>query len=359
VRTGAAAVAAKLVWPGIVAMTTAALLAWARGRSWRPAVLASLALGPVLVGNFGANPTARDFYETSEVARILGGDPSLFRVIAPDDLGVVPPDLRPGAPSNSRAWGFRLQRRVFSPEVPSEHGISAAMGLDLGRVFSLPYHHLYRLFQGLDDEQRIGLLRLVNCKYLLSFVELRGEGLERIADVETGSNHRLGVYRDSLALERAYFVARARVLPDDEAVAAALVQPGFDPRREVLLSAPAAPPVASVDDAAAATPPPVVVTGYSLNDVSLQVAAPTGGYVVLSDTFHPWWRAEVDGQAVPIQRANLAFRAVAVTRGAHRLHFYYDRRWFLVGAAVSLAALAGCLAALAIISRRGSARRTG
>ncbi len=40
------------------------------------------------------------------------------------------------------------------------------------------------------------------------------------------------------------------------------------------------------------------------------------GYLFLSDPFYPGWQAELDGEPVPILRADYAFRAVATPAGS-------------------------------------------
>jgi uncharacterized membrane protein YfhO len=58
---------------------------------------------------------------------------------------------------------------------------------------------------------------------------------------------------------------------------------------------------------------------YGQSRVEIDAESPDGGWVVLNDVWHPWWRAEVDGQPVPVERANVLFRAVAVPAGRHRV----------------------------------------
>ena len=53
------------------------------------------------------------------------------------------------------------------------------------------------------------------------------------------------------------------------------------------------------------------------------VDAAHAGFVVLNDVWHPWWTADVDGEDVPILRANVLFRAVHVPAGRHVLTFEF------------------------------------
>jgi hypothetical protein len=49
----------------------------------------------------------------------------------------------------------------------------------------------------------------------------------------------------------------------------------------------------------------------------------SGGWIVASDLDHPGWIAELDGEPLPIHRANGMFRAVCVPAGEHRLAFAF------------------------------------
>ncbi len=77
------------------------------------------------------------------------------------------------------------------------------------------------------------------------------------------------------------------------------------------------------------------IVSYSNTVVSIECDSPNGGYVVLNDVWHPWWFARVDGRDVPILKANVLFRAVAVAPGRHRIDFSFEP---LRGAAAELRA---------------------
>ena len=53
--------------------------------------------------------------------------------------------------------------------------------------------------------------------------------------------------------------------------------------------------------------------------------------LVVADTEYPGWRAFVDGKERRIQRANVAFRAVALKRGDQRVEFVYEPKSVLLG----------------------------
>ena len=109
------------------------------------------------------------------------------------------------------------------------------------------------------------------------------------------------------------------------------------------------------------TPPgTATILEYEPERVSIAADMKRGGIVVLRDVFHPGWRAELDGEEVPILRADYVFRAVRVPAGLHRVEFAFRPRSFFVGARVSgvswgLVLLAGLGAAIRAGRRRGNA----
>ncbi len=60
-----------------------------------------------------------------------------------------------------------------------------------------------------------------------------------------------------------------------------------------------------------------------------------GGWLVASESAWKGWRAEVDGQEVPLRYANRAFLAFEVPKGKHHVRLFYRPRSFEIGLAVS------------------------
>ena len=61
----------------------------------------------------------------------------------------------------------------------------------------------------------------------------------------------------------------------------------------------------------------------SNTDIEIEADAPGGGFVVLNDVWHPWWRASVDDKPAEILKANVLFRAVVVPPGKHVVRFTF------------------------------------
>jgi hypothetical protein len=133
------------------------------------------------------------------------------------------------------------------------------------------------------------------------------------------------IYENPRALPRVLFVSSWQ-LADFEALTASGDWPQFDPTRTVLLEeAPA------IEAAEASDQPPsgskvgskVAIRHYENTKVVVEVEAAQAGFVVLNDVWHPWWTVDVDGEDMPILRANVLFRAVYVPAGHHVLTFEF------------------------------------
>lgn len=123
------------------------------------------------------------------------------------------------------------------------------------------------------------------------------------------------VYENDRALPRVLFVTRATRADFDRILDTGEWPAGFDPRQSVLLdhAAGAAPAAAT----AATSTGTVRIAAYRNCTVTLEVESTAGGWVVLNDVWHPWWRATIDNGDAPIHRANAIFRAVRVPAGRH------------------------------------------
>ena len=82
---------------------------------------------------------------------------------------------------------------------------------------------------------------------------------------------------------------------------------------------------------------------YRQNQVEAETHAAAPSLIVLSQTYYHLWQAEVDGQNVPLFRANLAFQALQVPAGTHQIKLVYRDPYLVSGAAISVASLLICI----------------
>lgn len=191
-------------------------------------------------------------------------------------------------------------------------------------------------------------------------VQVEGGALEApaLAPAALAPPRRFGkvsVQENPRALPRAYGVHRAESALDDAAARARVLDPDFDYQRAVVI-APAAAGLALPAQIPRRTPR-VVLREEAPGGARLvfDAAFDADGLLVVLDNHAPGWRAEVDGKAAPILRANGSFRAVAVPAGVHQVVFTYvppGWRAGLCGAAIGLI----WLALLGLRARRRGAR---
>ncbi len=99
----------------------------------------------------------------------------------------------------------------------------------------------------------------------------------------------------------------------------------------------------------------VEIIEYQPERVVLNVNADFDAYVVLNDAWDAGWIASVDGEPVPIHRADVIFRAVRVGEGTHHVEFLYRPRSLYSGiilSGVSLVILAMVILAALLIGGR-------
>lgn len=108
---------------------------------------------------------------------------------------------------------------------------------------------------------------------------------------------------------------------------------GFDPDQVVVLESSEVVPLGDGRSGHAE-----VLPADNPNVLAVDVDAPGGGWLVLSDVWYPGWIARLDGGAVVLYRADYLFRAVWVPAGEHTVQFEYEPASFRIGSMLSLVA---------------------
>ena len=350
--------AQPLWWTPVLLAGLAVLAASARQRAAaRP--LAVLAVGVVVLDLTGATRNAyRLPYVAQDWERGTKHDATLRRVA---ELAGPARVLLVGAERNLPEWGQKsgLRARLrapadYEPLAPARYAdlfsFVATRSLwptDSPRPFlgAIP-----EFFQTVPPPVWGRLFRLLGVRYFVIRTDmLRDPRIAAFADTlvpvaleparRADPASELAVFEDPAALPRAWTVEHAECVAGARPLLARLTSADFDPRRSVLLEVecpPGAPAVAG---------PAVPLELDDPSRVRAVVDLERPGFLVLSDTFDPGWRARVGGEPVEILRANWAFRAVQVPAGRHVVEMRYAPTSFRVGlaAAAVVVALGGFL----------------
>ncbi len=144
------------------------------------------------------------------------------------------------------------------------------------------------------------------------------------------------------------------VFLDDQDTLKALTRNNFDGRQIVFLP----PETKSSVTVSSGTTAKILNSKFGMDTVDIEAEATEPSLVVVAQTYYHNWRAEIDGQPAELLRANVAFQAVQIPAGEHKIHLSYQDRAFEIGAAISACMWLSCLICLILI-RRWSLPATG
>jgi hypothetical protein len=313
----------KLYFPGLAACLGGLwIIIWQR--AWFSKTIFKfgivfLVLIDLLIFGIGYNPSIRPefVYPDTPAVKFLKQDQSLFRI-----MPIVMQWMSNG---------------------PLAHGISEVGGMDQ----ITKYFHNFRnviavtypfstmdttMFVPIDANSR--LMDLLNVKYIVTTKELEDSVRKDFQLI--WQDNKIRIYKNSAVMQRAFFVNSVRYLTDDDMLKA-LGDPSFDPAAEVLLSL--QPGKEITMSAALPRDQRISITKYEPERVQISTTTSGEGMLVISDAYYPGWNAYMDGEEVPIFRANYVMRAISLPKGHHDIEFRYEPLSVIWGFAISLTAL--------------------
>lgn len=116
-------------------------------------------------------------------------------------------------------------------------------------------------------------------------------------------------------LPRVFFVENVIPTGDKNGSIKAMFKPDFSPLKEAV-----------VEDSGVESfgwfVGVATITKYEPNEVTINTSNPKKGFLVLTDSYYPTWKAEIDGVASNIYLTDYAFRGLIVPAGQHRVRLF-------------------------------------
>jgi len=219
------------------------------------------------------------------------------------------------------------------------------------------------------------LVDLLNVKYILTWRKINDDKFDLVFDKE------IRIYKNKGCLPRSFIVYKAKIIKNKRKILEELKSENFNPRECVILeeepscrlwipranSQYPASRIQTTEDRRRKTEDrsqkteskqnpksksqtnskfkiqnskfEAQIVSYSPNEVIIEANLDKRGFLVLSDTYYPGWEVYVDEKRDKIYKANYCFRAVALSKGKHKVKFAYNPLSFRIGLYLSLTAL--------------------
>ncbi|MEO6810025.1 MAG: YfhO family protein, partial [Isosphaeraceae bacterium] len=305
----------------LIALTVARLTlrqGQAKRRQQLAAVLPVLIMADLLGAHWQDAPTVSPTYWTrppASVRRLLA-DPETVRIFGLGDRSAGEPGYA------SEPVEFFSARDTLAWSLPAAWGLSSSTGATPILSKRLVRYDQAAIRAGVRFEIE-GVTHLLSGNPAMFGPQTDPE--------QAGSAY---IVRNQRALPRARLIGRPVYAKGEVEAAEALVKLGREARSRLVVEDPTHPLPGDVEVSGLAS-----ITYERPDRVEVATDSTKSAYLVLADTFDPGWSATIDGRPAPIYPAYVAFRAVLVPEGRHRVVFRYQPAGLRTGIGISLAAL--------------------
>ncbi len=302
-------------------------------RAWPPPrqalLLAAIVTADLLAAGRAVNPVTPERWflrppPALAAVRQATGDGRFFTTQQRAESLLAPP----GADA---AWAYRRDRFVFVDYLAASYRVPVVFHSDFHSLAPPRTVMLGRMVWRLPWERRLPLLSAAAVQSILMPPAGRPAGLEPAGVVDDPGGPALQLLRNLDAAPRFRWIGSWRAVPTPDEALHAMLGRGYDPRRHVVVEDRArrdqlrpCPQAASVS-AREPTPNRALVT--------VTTACP--GYLVVADSWSDGWRYRLDGSPVAPVHADVAFAAIALPAGEHRVERVYRPLSLVLGCALS------------------------
>jgi len=173
----------------------------------------------------------------------------------------------------------------------------------------------------------MNVVNMMNTKYIVANGIVPGD---QFTQVHADPAKKLYTFRNSSALERAWFADAVVVADSKAAMYAGMNSPGWNPAETAILLEAPAKSVSKPDSSS------VALTTYESRRISIDAYTSADALLVLSEVYYPaGWTASVDGVETTIYRTDAVLRSVVVPAGRHTVEFVFDPPTYRMGSAIT------------------------
>lgn len=305
---------------------------WPAARTWNWCVVGLLFADLYAAHAPRVQPAPTAFPPTPPALKVIQGASEMGRVFVPQNL----------LPANANM--------VY--RVPGIAGYEPSMSRRTAQLLHHaglhPFLELRILAPAQPDAVALRVLSLLNVRYIITRPAIENPAVTAL--LEQLASGPVAVYRNPHAFPRAFVVERAVVAENRQHALTLLDDPRVDLRQVVILEG--SPPSAFPPHGGAPERPRARIIEYVPGAARVEARAPSGGYLVFSETFSPGWVASVDGKAVTTLRGDYNLVTVPLPPGRHEVRLRYRPLSVIAGGAISAATVLGLLAAALPFRRR-------
>lgn len=187
---------------------------------------------------------------------------------------------------------------------------------------------------GIEYKSAMKLFGLMNVKYFI-YEENGGllwKGKPVFSEINKAGSLDLNIFENKDFLPRAFLVSGYRIMQESE-ILPYMKSEDFNPSQEVILEEE---PKISTQNLNISNLGTVAITKYEDTKVEISAQIKSPGFLVLTDTWYPGWKATVDGKSTKIYLADYNFRALYLTSGKHKIIFSYTPTYLRAGLIVTI-----------------------
>lgn len=155
------------------------------------------------------------------------------------------------------------------------------------------------------------IIDLLGVKYVLSLSELNSSKLAKVFQ-----ERQTLIYENKNVMPRAFFIKNLKSIKNKEGAIKIFFDPSFDLSQTGIVESGNEKlntnwSIGSVN-----------IIHYSANKIFIDTENKDAGFLILTDTFYPTWKASVNNKQTKIYRTDYNFRGIVVPSGKNRIEFY-------------------------------------